>query len=64
MCDMCFITKCPYTPPHEFNIDFPALMLRYLPIFAYTERSIVRISYRAVERGAPSNIKSNPLKGT
>ena len=29
MCDMCFMTKCPYVPPHEFNIDFPHLMLRY-----------------------------------
>ena len=26
---MCFMTKCPYVPPHEFNIDFPHLMLRY-----------------------------------
>ena len=29
MCDMCFLTKCPYVPPHEFNLDFPHLMLRY-----------------------------------
>ena len=29
MCDMCFMTKCPYVPPHEFNLDFPHLMLRY-----------------------------------
>ena len=29
LCDMCFMTKCPYVPPHEFNIDFPHLMLRY-----------------------------------
>jgi len=29
LCDMCFMTKCPYTPPHEWNIDFPHLMLRY-----------------------------------
>ncbi len=28
LCDMCFLTKCPYVPPHEFNIDFPHLMLR------------------------------------
>ncbi len=28
LCDMCFMTKCPYVPPHEFNIDFPHLMLR------------------------------------
>ncbi len=29
LCDMCFMTKCPYVPPHEFNLDFPHLMLRY-----------------------------------
>ncbi|MSP21395.1 MAG: glycerol-3-phosphate dehydrogenase [Alphaproteobacteria bacterium] len=29
LCDMCFMTKCPYVPPHPFNIDFPHLMLRY-----------------------------------
>jgi glycerol-3-phosphate dehydrogenase subunit C len=28
-CDMCFMTKCPYVPPHEFNVDFPHVMLRY-----------------------------------
>ena len=27
-CDMCFMTKCPYVPPHEFDLDFPHLMLR------------------------------------
>jgi glycerol-3-phosphate dehydrogenase subunit C len=27
-CDMCYMTKCPYVPPHEFNLDFPHLMLR------------------------------------
>jgi glycerol-3-phosphate dehydrogenase subunit C len=29
LCDMCFMTKCPYVPPHEYNLDFPHLMLRY-----------------------------------
>ena len=29
LCDMCFMTKCPYVPPHEFALDFPHLMLRY-----------------------------------
>lgn len=28
MCDLCAETKCPYLPPHEFNLDFPHLMLR------------------------------------
>ncbi len=34
LCDMCFMVSCPYVPPHEFNIDFPHLMLRY----RYAER--------------------------
>jgi glycerol-3-phosphate dehydrogenase subunit C len=29
LCDMCFMVSCPYVPPHEFQIDFPHLMLRY-----------------------------------
>ena len=29
LCDMCFMTKCPYVPPHQFDVDFPHLMLRY-----------------------------------
>jgi len=29
LCDMCFLTKCPYVPPHSFDLDFPHLMLRY-----------------------------------
>lgn len=28
LCDLCFMTKCPYVPPHEWNMDFPHLMLR------------------------------------
>ena len=29
LCDMCFMTKCPYVPPHPWNLDFPHLMLRH-----------------------------------
>jgi Fe-S oxidoreductase len=28
LCDMCFMTKCPYVPPHPWNVDFPHVMLR------------------------------------
>lgn len=28
LCDLCYMTKCPYTPPHVWNLDFPHLMLR------------------------------------
>ncbi len=28
LCDLCYMTKCPYVPPHQWNLDFPHLMLR------------------------------------
>ncbi len=28
LCDLCYMTKCPYVPPHQWNVDFPHLMLR------------------------------------
>ena len=28
LCDICYMTKCPYVPPHPWNVDFPHLMLR------------------------------------
>jgi len=28
LCDLCYLTKCPYVPPHDWNVDFPHLMLR------------------------------------
>ena len=28
LCDTCYMTKCPYVPPHPWNVDFPHLMLR------------------------------------
>src|SRR3984885_30203 len=29
LCDMCFMSKCPYVPPHPFDVDFPHLILRH-----------------------------------
>ena len=29
LCDMCFLTKCPYVPPHSLNLDLPHLIVRY-----------------------------------
>jgi glycerol-3-phosphate dehydrogenase subunit C len=34
LCDMCFLTKCPYVPPHEFMLDVPHLLLRYRAVEA------------------------------
>src|SRR5204862_6139058 len=25
---MCYMSKCPYVPPHPWNVDFPHLQLR------------------------------------
>ena len=37
LCDMCFMTKCPYVPPHPWNVDFPHLMLRAKAVSARKE---------------------------
>jgi len=53
LCDMCFMTKCPYVPPHEFNVDFPHLMLRYRAAelkrgqVKFTERQITKTDRNA-----------------
>ena len=28
LCDTCYMAKCPYVPPHPWNVDFPHVMLR------------------------------------
>src|SRR5687767_2227778 len=28
LCDLCYMVKCPYVPPHPWNVDFPHIMLR------------------------------------
>ncbi len=33
LCDLCYLTKCPYVPPHEWNVDFPHLMLRAKAVY-------------------------------
>lgn len=49
LCDMCYMSKCPYVPPHPFNVDFPHLMLRAKAV-------------RFKEEGAP--IRSRILSAT
>lgn len=39
LCDLCYLTKCPYVPPHEWNLDFPHLMLR-AKAFAYKKGQV------------------------
>ena len=42
LCDMCYMSKCPYVPPHEWNIDFPHLMLRAKAVRFKKEGASVR----------------------
>src|SRR5262249_23623592 len=42
LCDMCFMTKCPYVPPHPWNVDFPHLMLRAKAVHARSRPFSVR----------------------
>ncbi len=43
LCDMCFMVTCPYVPPHEWNLDFPHLMVRYRVV----ERARAKVGYLA-----------------
>ena len=38
LCDLCYMTKCPYVPPHPWNVDFPHLMLRAKAVRLRTEK--------------------------
>jgi glycerol-3-phosphate dehydrogenase subunit C len=62
LCDMCFMTKCPYVPPHEFNIDFPHLMLRYR-MYQKKENKISKIPTQLaqIDRNAKFGIMFNKL---
>lgn len=42
LCDMCYMSKCPYVPPHEWNIDFPHLMLRAKAVYARQQKPSLR----------------------
>lgn len=46
LCDLCFMTKCPYVPPHPWNVDFPHLMLRAKAV--RTRREGVRLRDRVL----------------
>jgi len=42
LCDLCFSTKCPYVPPHPWNVDFPHLMLRAKAVRARRDKPSLR----------------------
>jgi Fe-S oxidoreductase len=50
LCDVCYMTKCPYVPPHPWNLDFPHLMLRAKAI--------------QHKKGTPTSFRDNALSST
>ena len=50
LCDVCYMTKCPYVPPHPWNVDFPHLMLRAKAIL--------------FKAGSPTAFRDNNLSST
>ena len=62
LCDMCFMTKCPYVPPHEFDLDFPHLMLRYRTAQKKINKLPVIPAHLAqIDRNAKVGIMLSPL---
>ena len=77
LCDMCFMTKCPYVPPHPFMLDFPHLMLRHRFVEAkaggnnaeFTQRQLAEMDRNgALARAAApivnwaSDVKNRPMR--
>lgn len=48
-CKICYV-KCPYTPPHEWQLDFPRLMLRAAAVQRQHASVRVRITDNAIGR--------------
>ena len=42
LCDLCYMTKCPYVPPHDWKLDFPHLMLRAKAVHYRTKGASLR----------------------
>ncbi len=75
LCDMCFLTKCPYVPPHNFDLDFPHLMLRYRAVeakkgkvpladreLAKTDRNGEAAKYAAPLANWAASVKNRPMR--
>jgi ferredoxin len=50
LCDMCYMSKCPYVPPHPWNLDFPHLMLRAKSVVIQTRRRAGNRPFPHVDR--------------
>ena len=62
LCDMCFMTKCPYVPPHEFDLDFPHLMLRYRTAQKkLNELPVVPLQLAKIDRNAKIGVMFSSL---
>src|SRR5574340_928790 len=75
LCDLCYMTKCPYVPPHPWNVDFPHTMLRAKAIKFKTEGAACRdrllsstdamgklASIPVVVQAVNASLKSKPMR--
>ncbi|MDA8128959.1 MAG: heterodisulfide reductase-related iron-sulfur binding cluster [Betaproteobacteria bacterium] len=75
LCDLCYMTKCPYVPPHPWNVDFPHTMLRAKAIKFKTEGAAFRdrllsstdamgklASIPVVVQAVNASLKSKPMR--
>ncbi|XP_049848862.1 uncharacterized protein LOC126316812 [Schistocerca gregaria] len=62
LCDMCYINKCPYTPPHPLNIDFPKLMLRHKSVETSGKHDVVKLDRFGIDRKLASVQESTGSK--
>lgn len=61
LCDMCYLPKCPYVPPHPWKVDFPRLVLRYRAIQAKKKKPLGQTYDRAVSQAIGSVDNYAPL---
>ena len=71
LCDMCYMTKCPYVPPHPWNVDFPHLMLRAKALKFRKRGASVRAAWTNTSAFSGDRLitplemtQSNPASGT
>ncbi len=75
LCDLCYMTKCPYVPPHPWNLDFPHTMLRAKAIKFQTRGASFRdkllsstdamgklASIPVVVQAVNASLKSKPIR--
>jgi len=62
LCDLCFMTKCPYVPPHEWDLDFPHLMLRARALqFKRGETNKKQDKLTEIDKNGPLGVKFSGL---